>query len=122
MGEAAERSDPPLIRMSRRRESPWVQVRNELIDLYQPHIGGFAGSGYWTYRRRFVNHDPANGWRGRAFPNKRQLKSDGQVGADRLRDLGASASPGACWTWRWCDSGVTPGAGWSARPGVSRTG
>ena len=87
MGEAAERSDPPLIRMGRRRESPWVQVYNELIDLYQPHVGGFVGVGYWTYLRRFVNHDPANGWRGRAFPNKRQLKADGQVGADRLKDL-----------------------------------
>ncbi len=40
-----------------------------------------------TYLRRFVNHDPENGWRGRAFPNKRQLKADGQVGADRLKDL-----------------------------------
>ena len=84
VGEAAERSDLPLIRMGRRRESPWVQVYNELIDLYQPHIGGFAGVGYWTYLRRFVNHDPENGWRGRAFPNKRH---DGQVGADRLKDL-----------------------------------
>ena len=87
MAEAAERSDPPLIRMGRRRESPWVQVYNELIDLYQPHIGGFVGVGYWTYLRRFVNHDPENGWRGRAFPNKRQIKADGQVGADRLKDL-----------------------------------
>ena len=87
MAEAAERPDPPLIRMGRRRESPWVQVYNELIDLYQPHVGGFAGVGYWTYLRRFVNHDPGNGWRGRAFPNKRRLKADGQVGADRLKDL-----------------------------------
>ena len=87
MAEAAERSNPPLIRMGRRRESPWVQVYNELTDLYQPHVGGFAGVGYWTYLRRFVNHDPENGWRGRAFPNKRQLKADGQVGADRLKDL-----------------------------------
>ena len=87
MGEAAERGGQPLIRVGRRRESPWVQVYNELIDLYQPHVGGFAGVGYWTYLRRFVNHDPENGWRGRAFPNKRQLKADGQVGADRLKDL-----------------------------------
>ncbi len=87
MGEAAERSDPPLIRMGRRRQSPWVQVYNEFIDLYQPHSGGFAGVGYWTYLRRFVNHDPENGWRCRAFPNKRQLKADGQVGADRLKNL-----------------------------------
>ena len=61
MGEAAERSDTPLIGMGRRRESPWVQVYNERIDLYQPHIGGFAGVGYWTYLRRFANHDPENG-------------------------------------------------------------
>ena len=87
MAEAAERSDPPLIRLGRRRDSPWVQVYNELIDLYQPRIGGFAGSGYWTYLRRFVNHDPENGWHGRAFPNKRQLKADGQVGAERLKEL-----------------------------------
>ncbi len=87
MAEAAERSDPPLIRLGRRRDSPWVQVYNELIDLYQPHIGGFAGIGYWTYLRRFVNHDPENGWHGRAFPNKRQLKADGQVGAERLKEL-----------------------------------
>ena len=87
MGEAAERSDPPLVRMGRRRQAPWVQVYNERIDLYQPHIGGFAGVGYWTYLHRFVNHDPENRWRGRAFPNKRQLKADGQVGGDRLKDL-----------------------------------
>ena len=46
MAEAAERSDPPLIRMGRRRDSPWVQVYDEFIDRYQPQIGGFAGVGY----------------------------------------------------------------------------
>ncbi len=87
MAEAAGRPDPPLIRMGRRRESPWVQVYNEIIDLYEPHIGGFAGVGYWTYLRRFVNHHPENSRRGRALPNKRQLKAYGQVSADGTQDF-----------------------------------
>ena len=44
--------------MGRRRESRWMQVYNDLIGIDQPHTIGFAGAGYGTYRRRFVNHAP----------------------------------------------------------------
>ena len=51
MAEAAERSDPPLIRMGRRRESRWMPAYNDLIGIDEPHTIGFAGAGYGTYRR-----------------------------------------------------------------------
>ncbi len=40
-----------LIVLGRERHAPWVQVYNELIDLYAEHIGGFAGIGHWVYLR-----------------------------------------------------------------------
>ena len=73
--------------MGRRRHQPWVQVFHELTDLYAPLIGGFTGIGYWTYLRRFVNHDPAHPWCGRAFPTRRQLCKEGGVGTAKLLQL-----------------------------------
>ncbi len=60
---------------------------HELTDLYAPLIGGFTGIGYWTYLRRFVNHDPAHPWCGRAFPTRRQLCKEGGVGTAKLLQL-----------------------------------
>ncbi len=75
------------IRPGRLRETLFVQVFNEVVDLYAPHIGGAAGLGYWTYLRRFVNHDPANGWYGQAFPTKARIKSDLCLGTAKVKDL-----------------------------------
>ncbi len=76
-----------LIVLGRERQAPWVQVYNELIDLYAEHIGGFAGIGHWVYLRRLVNHDPHNDWHGMAYPTTRTLRRVGKVGGETLTEL-----------------------------------